>query len=411
MTISDIVNKAINDSNNKIPNLVRTIAYASQEAYVNAMNDIYKQVGTGKVDYNTALSKTINELAKTGITIKSETSDRKDRIEVAVKRGLFGSLHRTANDIAEKVGEEIDYNCVSIGHSSTCRPSHNVIDDVVMSKREFEKYKYLTEEYGCNHIVNYDWLKEFEGIDDKIEYGIEHMSDSECEKNYEIQQQARYYERIIRTKKSAIECGDTSDKIKKELQLAQIKYRTFRNNNNLKMSSHRLLIPRKDNKTIYEDITKHWLKEVNSSSYKVIDRNYFEYNSHKYYVDGKNVVLDYSMHEKEVAEWLQKTFDEEIYMIPRINYPEGIKTPDYIFKDEKWDLKTIIGNSNQAFYHAVRKKKQQSNNFIFEISNSKLSIEDAKKQINILYSRTDVPFINKIIVKKDNDFLVFKKRM
>ncbi|MCI8346618.1 MAG: hypothetical protein HFJ12_01545 [Bacilli bacterium] len=255
MTINDTINKAISDSNSKIPNLTRTIAYASQDAYVSAMNNIYKQVGTGKVDYNTALSKTINDLTKNGVTIKSETSGRKDRIEVAVRRGLFGSLHQTANDISKRVGEEIDYNCVFIGHSSTCRPSHNVIDDVIMSKEEFKKYEHLTEEYGCNHIVNYDWLEEFENSNIKKKYGDEHMNYNECKKNYEIQQKARYYERVIRAKKNAIESGDTSDKLKKELQLARIKYRIFCNSNNLKMSYNRVITPtpKVSNKLLFND--------------------------------------------------------------------------------------------------------------------------------------------------------------
>lgn len=160
----------------------------------------------------------------------------------------------------------------------------------------------------------------------------------------------------------------------------------------------------------YSIITTEWLKKATPNSHKVADMDYFEYEGIKYKVDNKTVVLDYSDHEKKIAEWLENTFGGEIYMIPRINYPEGIKTPDYIFKKEKWDLKTINGNSNQVFYHAVRKKKQQSSNFIFEILNSKLSLEDAKNQINVLYNRTDIPFVNKIIVKKNNDFLVFERK-
>ena len=52
-------------------------------------------------------------------------------------------------------------------------------------------------------------------------------------------------------------------------------------------------------------------------------------------MDGKYIVLDYSKKEKEIAVWLEKNFGCEIYMIPRINIPENIKTPDYIFRGEK----------------------------------------------------------------------------
>ena len=97
-------------------------------------------------------------------------------------------------------------------------------------------------------------------------------------------------------------------------------------------------------------------------------------------------------------------------MIPRINEPEGIKTPDFIFKNEHWDLKTINGNSKQALYHAIRKKSKQSNNFIFEILSEDLSFRNGKEQVQALYKRTDVPFVNKIILKKNDEFLVFKRK-
>lgn len=114
-------------------------------------------------------------------------------------------------------------------------------------------------------------------------------------------------------------------------------------------------------------------------------------------MDGKNVVRDYSEHEKNIAIWLENTFGGEIYMIPRVNIPEGISTPDYIWSNEKWDLKSISGNSVQTIYHSIRKSSRQSHNFILEIINNKLSLKKAIEQVNELYRRTDLSFIDKII--------------
>jgi hypothetical protein len=73
----------------------------------------------------------------------------------------------------------------------------------------------------------------------------------------------------------------------------------------------------------YKDVTNDWIK--NRKNYKsIIDANYFEHNGKKYYVDGKKVVLDYSTKEKEVALWLVNTFGGELYMLPKINKPDGI---------------------------------------------------------------------------------------
>lgn len=161
--------------------------------------------------------------------------------------------------------------------------------------------------------------------------------------------------------------------------------------------------------TKYIDITKEWLNNTTPNSNEVLDLNYYVHEGIKYNVDGKYIVLDYSKKEKEIAIWLEKNFGGEIYMIPRINVPENIKTPDYIFRGEKWDLKVISGESNQVFYHAIYNKSNQSNNFIFDITNSSLTLEQSKILIAKLYYRTDVPFIDKILLKKGNNFLIYKK--
>ena len=97
-------------------------------------------------------------------------------------------------------------------------------------------------------------------------------------------------------------------------------------------------------------------------------------------------------------------------MLPRINNPEGIQTADYLFRGECWDLKEITSKSKQALYHSVYKKKKQSNNFILDITNSDLTLNNIKQQIGNLYKRKDCTFINKIIIKKNNDSLIYKRK-
>lgn len=158
------------------------------------------------------------------------------------------------------------------------------------------------------------------------------------------------------------------------------------------------------------DITSEWIKNKRPNSHKVIDRNYFKDDyGNIYRVDNKNVVLDYSDKEKEIAIWLENTFGGRIYMLPRVNSPIGIQTSDYLFRNEKWDLKEINGKSNQVLYHSIYNKSKQSKNFILDITNSELSFEIAKKQIKKIYKRTDLPFIDKIILKKNNNFLYIKE--
>lgn len=160
----------------------------------------------------------------------------------------------------------------------------------------------------------------------------------------------------------------------------------------------------------YTDVTNEWIINAKPNTHIVKDRKYFEHNGIKYKVDNKNIVLDYSDKEKEVAIWLENTFGGEIYMLPRINKPDGIQTADYLFRSEYWDLKKITGKGKNTLDSAINKKKSQSNNFIFDISNSEITLEAIDKQLSSIYENKYRKWIDKIIVKQNNNVIVINKR-
>lgn len=156
----------------------------------------------------------------------------------------------------------------------------------------------------------------------------------------------------------------------------------------------------------YRNITKSFMKKSTPNSHKIKDAEYFEdAKGNKYYVDGKNVVLDYSESEKNVANWLKETFGGEIYMLPRINIPEGIQTADYLFRGEKWDLKEIKSTGKNVLDNRVNGLKKQANNFIFDISNTTISIKKIKNQIDKLYESPNRKWINKIMLIKNQKLI------
>lgn len=161
----------------------------------------------------------------------------------------------------------------------------------------------------------------------------------------------------------------------------------------------------------YRNITKSFMKKSTPNSHKIKDAEYFENaKGNKYYVDGKNVVRDYSESEKNVANWLKETFGGEIYMLPRVNIPEGIETADYLFHGEKLDLKEINGIGKNNFFHSVENHNKQSNNFILDVSKSQLNIIEIKQRISKLYSLPKLMWIEKIIVKKNDTLLLVVKK-
>ena len=148
------------------------------------------------------------------------------------------------------------------------------------------------------------------------------------------------------------------------------------------------------------------MKKSTPNSHKIKYAEYFEdAKGNKYYVDGKNVVLDYSESEKNVANWLKETFGGEIYMLPRVNIPEGIQTADYLFRGEKWDLKEIKSTGKNVLDNRVNGLKKQANNFIFDISNTTISIKEIKNQIDKLYESPNRKWINIIMLIKNQKLI------
>lgn len=162
----------------------------------------------------------------------------------------------------------------------------------------------------------------------------------------------------------------------------------------------------------YREVTKKWIDSAIPNSHRIKNREYFEdEKGRRYYVDGKNVVLDYSRKEKEIALWLEKTFGGELYMIPRVNSPEGIATPDYLFRNDYWDLKEIFGNSKHTLDTAIKKKKNQANNFIFDICSSEITRKEAVCQIRQIFHAKERAWVENVILKdKETVIAVFERK-
>ncbi len=161
----------------------------------------------------------------------------------------------------------------------------------------------------------------------------------------------------------------------------------------------------------YIDITKNWLNNATPNSHPVLEARYFKNKDKvKYYVDNKSVVLDYSKKEKEVAIWLENTFGGELFLLPRINYPQNIKTPDYLYNGEYFDLKSISGSGKRVVDSLIKGNKAQAKNFIIDISSCPLSIVEILNQVTRIYNMKNRNWLDIMIIKKNNKLIAIYKR-
>ncbi|ERK57833.1 hypothetical protein HMPREF1983_00936 [Gemella bergeri ATCC 700627] len=150
----------------------------------------------------------------------------------------------------------------------------------------------------------------------------------------------------------------------------------------------------------YASIKSKWLK--NYKEPKVSVAKFWEYNGTKYFVDKKTVFLDYSIKEKEVAEIIANKFGVEIFLNPKVYYPENIPTSDFTINNVNYDLKEIISIGRNNIDTAIKGGKKQASNFVLDYTKSGLSRKEIDHRLNRLYKNPHRKWVENIILIKDN---------
>lgn len=157
------------------------------------------------------------------------------------------------------------------------------------------------------------------------------------------------------------------------------------------------------------NITNEWTKNTGIEG-SVIERQEYTVNGTIYRVDGKHVVLRPTDQEMTVANVLSAKYGKTVEVVPQVMYPQGIQTPDYLIGGERFDLKSLMNAGKNVVYNMVSKKKTQSSNFILDITNCPLQVNEIERQIAGLYASTHTKFVEKIVVFKGNAIIRVYKR-
>ena len=154
-----------------------------------------------------------------------------------------------------------------------------------------------------------------------------------------------------------------------------------------------------------KDITNEW-KIVSPDKAKIVtDLTEYEVDGVVYKVDEIHVVLDYSQYEKEIANILAGKYGREANMIPRISYPQGISTADYLIDGVRYDLKTPRGKGKNTLYGMVKSKKRQANNFIVDLDRTELKIDEILKQNEDIFRSRHTDYVKEIVYIKNKEVI------
>lgn len=249
-------------------NFTRTMASATQQNFITALDKAYTLVSTGTVSYTEAVREAVNELIKNGADV-IYANGRKDSIETATLRAVRTGISQMSGQIQIARMDELDVDLVLVSSHLGARPEHQIWQGKVYSRSgRSPKYPDFVQstKYGsvtglCGANCRHNFSPYFEGMGNPFdEY------DSEANKKaYEEQQRQRELERRIRNTKrevigfkTALENAKT-DKSRLDFQMdyerkARLlkrqneEYKAYCEEHNLKQLRDRVSIARWDRK-------------------------------------------------------------------------------------------------------------------------------------------------------------------
>ena len=164
------------------------------------------------------------------------------------------------------------------------------------------------------------------------------------------------------------------------------------------------------------DATDEWNDRATPKKVVIKELNKITIDGVDYEVDNKYVLFDLKEHEKVVLENMAKKYGGVMKLCPRIVNPQNIKMSDCIFNDVRYDLKTPGINSpgttsSDALFNTMFRKKEQATRFIFDISLTGLTREQAVAQARALFVRDKSKFIETAVLYDKGDFFKIFERI
>ena len=439
--VQELLSGYFNQSHGDIKNLINTtLPQAVSEVYRGIIQDSVARVVTGLSTHDKALNETVMKWQDAGFKGFVDKGGKRWKIDnyarTVIKTTAIRSYREMRTMPAEELGIDTYYYSKKATAREACAPlQHHIV--TTGSAREEEGYTILSlndHGYGtpagclginCGHILT----PFIPGINELPELGedIKNVTPEQAIENANAEAKQRALERSIRNNKEKLHVAeklgdkDLIDKYKSKVRIQQgamrdylkqhpFLHRDYAREKFFKENEKPASVGLAGNKS-YVSVKDKWLSNADPSKAKVTEMNFWEHNGQKYQVDGKHVVLDYSQKEKEVGEWLSKKFGVNVEHVPKVNFPLGVPTPDYLINGKRFDLKEISGHGKNVVDNNMRKSKKQANNFVIELERTDISAEEVLKQLNNIYrsGRRDVDIV---IVKRGKQLvdIVQKKK-
>lgn len=201
-----------------VKNADNTLSFTSlADFYQRTLDNGLMQIASGAFDYNTVLKRVVKTMTDSGLRSVEYSSGWSNRVDVAVRRALMTGFNQVVAKVNEDNAEQLGTEYFEVSYHRGSRPTHQVWQGRVYSKKELETVCGLGTVTGlCGANCYHSYSPFIKGIDTPT-YSEEELDRMNEEENtpkeyngkeytaYEAQQRQRQLETATRADRQKIE--------------------------------------------------------------------------------------------------------------------------------------------------------------------------------------------------------------
>lgn len=227
--LQQLVKAVKNQTKSEYRNITGSLGFAVRNAdntlsftpladfYQRTLDNGLMQIASGAVDYNTVLKKAVKAMTDSGLRTVDYASGWSNRVDVATRRALMTGFNQVVAKVNEDNAEQLGTEYFEVSYHRGARPTHQVWQGRVYSKKELETVCGLGTVTGlCGANCYHSYSPFIKGIDTPT-YSDEELDRMNEEENtpkeyngrqyttYEAQQRQRQLETAMRADRQKIE--------------------------------------------------------------------------------------------------------------------------------------------------------------------------------------------------------------
>lgn len=227
--LQQLVKAVKNQTKSEYRNITGSLGFAVRNAdntlsftpladfYQRTLDNGLMQIASGAVDYNTVLKKAVKAMTDSGLRTVDYASGWSNRVDVAARRALMTGFNQVVAKVNEDNAEQLGTEYFEVSYHRGARPTHQVWQGRVYSKKELETVCGLGTVTGlCGANCYHSYSPFIKGVDTPT-YSEEELDRMNEEENtpkeyngkeytaYEAQQRQRQLETAMRADRQKIE--------------------------------------------------------------------------------------------------------------------------------------------------------------------------------------------------------------